>query len=400
MERFDLIIVGGGLVGASLALALRSSGLSIALIDARQPGFDDPRLLALNSSSCQFLKNLGLWQKLALHATPIHQVHVSQRGHFGAVRLHRDDVCLPSLGHVIPACFIETAMHDALQALPHFTLFQPATLQTLQSDDHGVEITIMSAQGEKKLYSPILIGADGTESTVRTQLGMTVKTVDYQQSAIVTKTLLHRSHQNIAYERFNAHGAIAMLPLTDDTCATIWTADNEKVAQLMALSEVEFLQTLQKEFGYRLGRLQGVQQRHVFPLRMVQVENAVVQGVYLLGNSAHTLHPIAAQGLNLALYEVASLAQHMMEKRANNEWLTTVDLQQIGVQTQKQQAISINLSHRLAKLFSNKSVWIAMALQLGMIGLDVATPIKKRFIENVMGRMGRMPQLLLRSNEQ
>lgn len=399
MERqFDLIIIGGGLVGAGLARALRESQMRVALVDARLPSNDDPRLFALNEASCQFLKNMGLWPVLAQHAAPIHQVHVSYQGHFGAVRLNREEVNARTLGSVIPARYIETALNETLLSLPHFTLFRPATLQTLRQQNGCAELTLETAQGEVRLNAPLVIGADGTESTVRKQLNIAVDEVDYQQSALVTRTALQRPHQNIAYERFNAQGAIAMLPLTGEECATIWTGDADAISQLQALSEKDFLCQLQKAFGYRLGRLQNIEKRHVFPLRMLRAKSAVHECVYLLGNAAHTLHPIAAQGFNLALYEVAALVEKMMEKKAKQEDFTAADFLSVHESTQNQQTASIGISHRLSTLFAHDSLIMSIALPLGMIGLDVALPLKRQFIKGAMGRAGRVPPLLLSAN--
>lgn len=393
--QYDLIIVGGGLVGAGLAVALRQSHLRIALIDAKLPSSDDPRLFALNTSSCQFLENLQIWPKLAMHAAPIQQVHVSHQAHFGAVRLRCEEVNLPSLGYVIPARHIEAALNHELMNLPHCTVYRPAKLQAIQQHPNVARLTITTEDGEKIVESPIVIGADGTESTVRTLLNIHTDIFDYEQSAIVTRTSLNRSHRNIAYERFDAHGAIAMLPLVGNECATIWTVANTKMTQLMELSNAAFLQTLQTVFGYRLGRLHNISQRYVFPLRMVRAEKAVEQSVFLLGNSAHTLHPIAAQGFNLALYEVAALAEGIMEKAAKHASFTALDLENISAQTLKQQAMSIGVSHRLSHFFANNSRLLGLAVQLGMISLDISTPIKRKFIAGMMGRKGRVPSLLL-----
>src|SRR5579883_942585 len=221
--HYDLIIVGGGLVGAGLAAALPDK--RIALIDAKLPSQDDPRLFALNYGSCQFLQHLGLWPMLAAHAAPIHQVHVSYQGRFGAVRLTREDAHLPTLGHVIPARFIEAALHDKLASSIHITLYRPAKLISLHQQEGRVTLTLDTAIGQKILHAPLVIGADGTESTVRSQLNIPITVVDYHQSAIVTRTTLKRSHHHIAYERFVDNGAIAMLPLVGNECATIWTAE-------------------------------------------------------------------------------------------------------------------------------------------------------------------------------
>lgn len=387
--RFDLIIVGGGLVGAGLAAALRQSPLQIALIDARVPSNDDPRLFGLNSTSCHFLKNLGIWEQLAEHAAPIHQVHVSRKGRFGAVRLQREDLKLKELGNVIPARHIEHALNT--MSLPNVTLFRPAQLKAITQQDGVASLTLITETGEKILQSSIVIGADGTESTVRKCLNIKTDITDYDQSAIVTRTQLSRSHQHIAYERFTDNGAIAMLPLTGNECATIWSAETTFISELMTLTDAEFLVALQKEFGMRLGPLQGISQRHLFPLRMVRAEKMVDQCVFLLGNSAHTLHPIAAQGFNLALYEVATLVDAIM----THETFTAAELQEISHKTQSQQATSIGVSHRLSQLFANESACVNIGLQLGMIGFDLVTPLKKRFLEGMMGKTRYVPSLLL-----
>ena len=319
MKRYDLVIVGGGLVGAGLACSLSGLGLSLALIDARQPSANDPRLFALNKSSCQFLTNLGLWPLLAANAAPIQQVHVSHQGRFGAVRLRNSEVGVSSLGHVIPAHYIETALNNTLQNLPSLTLYRPALLKTLTQANDIATLTLEQAGEIKTIEASLVIGADGAESFVREQANIPTQTFDYQQCAIVTRTTLQRSHKHIAYERFLKTGAIAMLPLYSESkheCATIWTTEKKHADELMAMTEFEFLQTLQHEFGYRLGRLQQIAARHVFPLRMLRAEKAVEQNVLLLGNALHTLHPIAAQGFNLALYEVAALADGIKNRLA------------------------------------------------------------------------------------
>lgn len=389
---YDIVIVGGGLVGAGLAAALQASGLHIALVDARMPSNDDPRLFALNAGSCQFLDNLDLWRELQPFASPIHQVHVSRSGHFGAVRLNREDVHLSALGHVIPARYIESALNEKLLLLNNVTLYRPATLLALKQDAEIVTLTIKQEAEEQVITGRFVIAADGTFSTVRSLLNIKTNLFDYEQSALVTRTALARPHQQIAYERFQQDGAIAMLPLINQECATIWSASTSRINALMALSENDFLTTLQDSFGYRLGRLQGISKRHIFPLRMVKAEQAVDGRVMLLGNAAHTLHPIAAQGFNLALYEVAILVEMLLEKK---QALAVADLHTASENIKKQQNLSIGVSHGISQVFDQKSPLASIAAQLGMVGLDITTPLKRRFISGIMGRMGRVPSLLL-----
>jgi len=395
MLRYDLIIVGGGLVGAGLALALHQTGWRIALVNAKTPSNEDPRLFALNHSSCQFLKNLKVWSALAAHAEAIQQVHVSHQGHFGSVRLQSKEVDLETLGHVIPACHIEAALNEALLALSHVTLYQPATLTALQQNEQTATLTLNTMQGELTLTAPLVIGADGTLSTVRTQLNLPTREFDYGQSALVTTTSLQRSHAGIAYERFTKTGAIAMLPLNGKRCASIWSAEQALINHFMTLSDADFLHALQTEFGYRLGRLQQIGKRFTYPLRLVTAEKTVDQCVLLLGNAAHTLHPIAAQGLNLALYEVALLVDLIQAKIKTGDSFSAVQLQEMSAQIQNRQAKSIELSHKLTQIFSHPNAYMSIGLQLGMIGFNRSSFVKKRFINSVIGRTGCVPSLLL-----
>ena len=276
--HFDLIIVGGGMVGASLAAALGSIPLKVALIEARRPQCDDPRLLALNASTCQFLKNIDLWDGINSYAAAIHEVHVSRQGYFGSVCLNRKDAHLPSLGYVIPAYHIENTLYYKLQDIKHCTSFQPAQVFGLSSQNNLTTLQIKMAEtGEEiTLSSPIIIGADGSQSTLRTLLNIPVKHYDYQQSALVGRVLLNRSHYHNAYERFTPDGALAMLPLMGNECAMIWTASHQRIAELKGLPKESLLKQIQTVIGYRLGHLKDISHCHQFPLQMLQAEKNVI----------------------------------------------------------------------------------------------------------------------------
>lgn len=382
--KFDIVIVGGGMVGAAMACALRSHNYRIALIDASPLTMtDDHRLIALNYSSICLLKNLGIWPSLSAQAAPIDKIHVSHRGHFGTTKISAAQSKLPVLGYVVPAQYINAALYENLN---HITLIRPANLKQLTQHADGATLVIETPQGEKELTGKIIIGADGTQSTVRELLNIKTDKVDYQQSALVTMTELSRSHGNVAYERFQENGAIAMLPLVDNHVATIWTDVNDNITQLMQLSDAEFLEKLQTHFGYRLGKLKNIRQRFRYPLQMIQAAEKVRQRVILIGNAAHTLHPIAAQGLNLALYEIAELSE-FFEK--NN--LETISLQNFAAQQQK---VSTQLSHHLSWLFSQDFFITNIARQIGMVGLDLCQPLKNRFARKAIGQTGKVPLLL------
>ena len=400
-DHFDLIVVGGGLVGAGLIAALTKlispshPHFRMALIDAKLPSQNDPRLFALNYSSCQFLKNLQLWDAVAPFAAPIQSVHVSQQGRFGRVCLSHTEVNLPELGHVVPAKHIEAALHERVASSANVIVLRPATLTGLIQDDHQAILTVESAGTTKILRAPLVIGADGTASTVRTLLQIEVDTTEYQQTAIVTHTQLANPHHHTAYERFTPSGAIAMLPLPNQECATIWSLASDQAEKLLALSDEDFLVELQQAFGRRLGPLIGIGQRYWFPLRLVRAKKAVDRHVFLLGNALHTVHPIAAQGFNLALYEVATLVEGMAERLRNQQMLSVADLMTLSEQTMKQQQSSIQVSHHLAGLFTTDRLWQQQGLGIGMAVFDLCTPLKKYFINRLLGRAGKMPRILM-----
>ncbi len=389
--QYDIIIIGGGMVGGSLAAALRDTTLRIALVDAAPLNTqDDPRLIALTHSSHCLFSNLNIWHTLAPQAAAIKQVHVSDRGHFGKTRLNAQDVGLSALGYVIPAKYINAALDNVLKNSPHITQFRPAKLKTLTQSMEGATLTISTETGELALDAKLVIGADGSDSTVREQLGISCETTDYQQSALVTTTTLQRSHQHIAYERFHSNGAIALLPLTEQRCATIWTDKTDVIQQLMQLDDATFVAELQKQFGYLAGRLLGSSQRHVFPLKMVKIAKTVQEHVLLIGNAAHTLSPLAAQGLNLALTEVAMLAEMLIDNPHQTNWQPYIEWQQ------KQIATSTQLSHQLPQTFSHDFSLLNLTRQLGMISLDICPPVKRRFAWRAMGRTVNTPRLLLK----
>lgn len=393
--HYDIIIIGGGLVGASFAQALRDTSLKVALVDAKLPSQNDARLFALNYGSCQLLKNMCIWQDLVDKATPIHQVHVSHQGYFGAMRLRRDDVKLATLGYVIPAKYIEASLNQHL-ARGNCTIYRPATLTHIVQHEQHAALTLEMEHGVSTITGTLIIGADGTHSTVREQMNIECELFDYQQSAIVTRTQLTRSHHHVAYERFTHDGStIAMLPLFDKSCATIWTLPHEKALQYQQLSDSEYTRVLQQAFGYRLGKLVSIDQRFMYPIKMLRANNHVSGHLFLLGNAAHTLHPVAAQGFNLALYEVAILIDGIQSLRHKRLPITALALQTIYANSEKHQSRSIQLSHRLPQLFTNQSKMFSIAVQFGMIGLDLATPLKQKLLQTIMGRQTPIPSLLL-----
>lgn len=392
MTHYDVIIIGGGMVGAALAATLRSN-TNIAVIDASPNLKEDERLIALSDSSICLFENIGIWSELVTQAAPIKQIHVSHRGHFGITRMDAATLGLNALGYVIPAKYINAALNSFIESASNIAFLRPAKLEALSQNAEGVDLTISTESGQKQLNAKLVIGADGSYSTVRQLLEIPTEVIDYQQSALVTMTELQRDHHGIAYERFQKEGAIAMLPLPGKQVATIWTERNPVIAELMNLSDDEFLAKLQIQFGFRLGRLKQIGKRSVYPLKMLQVAQQIKQNVLLIGNAAHTVHPIAAQGLNLALYEVAVIAESILKHGVNHfSKEFQADLLAPPQFNQK-------LAHRLNGLFSSDHFFVNFSRQLGMIAFDLLPPLKKFFAKRAIGKVGHVPKLLIRNNE-
>jgi 2-octaprenyl-6-methoxyphenol hydroxylase len=378
--HFNVSIVGGGMVGATLAISLKNTPLQIALIEAASMNAsNDPRLIALNDSSVGFFERIGIWPALKSYATPIEQIHVSNRGHFGITRINCREFNMRALGHVVPAKYINAALYSALSDAHNIKIMSPLAVCALTQLEESITLDLKGDFPVQTLHTDVVIGADGSFSTVRDLAGMAIDKIDYQQSALVTSTVLQRDHNNIAYERFQAEGAIAMLPLSSNRAATIWTASNEAAAHRMTLTDEAFLKELQTYFGYRLGRFLSIEKRAIYPLQMIRAKQQLKKNVLLIGNAAHTFHPIAAQGLNLALYETAVLADYLKNRTGK------ISFKELSIDFFKTN-FSKHLSHHLTWIFSSNFFMFNGVRQLGMLGLDVLPGLKKRFAMRAMGK--------------
>lgn len=373
---FDLAIVGGGLAGSAAALALQQTGCRIVLIDATDGIALHERFIALNDNSISILKNRNIWPKLATGASPIKQVHVSKQGSLGSTRLYAEDLHLTALGYVTPASHIQAVLYEALQAA-NVTWLRPAVLQKLTQEEEAVTLTIKMGAELTTLQTKWVIGADGAESMVRSLLNIPAKKVDYQESALVTSVELSRHHGHIAYERFLDQGAIAMLPLAENRVAAILTGPNEQIQQRMEMQDDQFLEFLQKKFGFRLGRLRSVARRMMFPLVRVTASASMRGRVLLIGNALHTVHPVGAQGLNLALAEADEVARYFKLHHTFEGY------------TPQDQSFNLMFADRLLHFFSKDFFPLSMLRSMLLMGLDVLTPIKKQLIHYAMGRRMR-----------
>ena len=399
MEQYDIVIVGGGMVGASLAGALSGRGLRIAMIEAVQSavrseaGYDD-RAIALAYGTKKIFTGLQLWDQLAPEATPIHRIHISDRGHFGMARMDRAEEGLPAIGYVVPARVIGQVVGAAVARTEAVDSWCPATVTAVHRTDDAVQLDLSCDGVPVSLGTRLIVAADGADSLMREQFGIGHVERDYGQTAIITNITPQLPHNNIAYERFTDTGPMALLPMTGQRCAVVWTAASEQAESIMALDDADFLVRLQERFGYRLGRLEKVGRRQAWPLRLVQAKESVRERLALIGNAVHTLHPVAGQGFNLGARDVAVLAEVLVDAvQAGEDPGSLAVLNRYGKWRHRDHQNVMVFTDGLARLFALPMPALGVARSAGMLALDLLPPAKRWLTRMTMGRSGRTPKL-------
>lgn len=303
----DVVIIGGGPVGAALALALSGSGLAVTLLEAREGAqrASDPRPLALSYGSRLILERLGVWGELDT-VTVIDRIHVSQRGGFGRVALSASEARLPALGYVVDYTRLHAALESALQdQLPQY--LTGTKVVAVHSAPESSVVEFLTGGIQKSLASRLVVAADGgaLEGVAA------IRTIDYHQSALTGRIRSELPHCNTAFERFTSGGPLALLPSGEDL-ALVWTAEHEHARKLCELSPDRFLSQLQQNFGGRLGKFAETGARALFPLKLKYATHIVRPRTVLVGNAAQTLHPVAGQGFNLGLRDAWELAGEIL----------------------------------------------------------------------------------------
>ncbi len=383
-----LAIIGGGLVGASLALALqdgaRARGWCIHLIEPFEPGHEyqpsyDARSTALSYGTRLIYQRLGLWEHIAERAEPILHIHVSERGSFGAARLDCTREGVEALGYVVENAWIG---HCLWQALDDQVVIRhcPAEVERLEPGATGYRLSFTDGQ---QLECDLTVLADGGRSGLREQLGIQVSRRPYGQTALIANITPGKPHGGLAFERFTEDGPMALLPLQDDRCALVWTRSQVDAARLAQAHEAVFLGELQEAFGYRLGALQQVGARHLYPLTLIEAEEQVRSGLVVLGNAAHSLHPIAGQGYNLSLRDVEALSVALLRSDAALGDLAV--LQEYARRQRFDQRVTVGFSDQVTRLFGDSGRLVAAGRNLGLLGLDLMPAAKRWFARQAMG---------------
>ncbi len=394
-SQFDIAIVGGGLVGSSVAIALGSSNYKIALIDSQpleeikfNANQHDGRSIALALSSKNMFSALGLWHSLKEHATAIKKIHISDQGRFGATRLDSKRYEVESFGYLVPAEHLIGTLNVQVDALPNVTRLQPYQVSNIEN--HHDHVILKPDNGEA-IHASLLIAADGANSFIRNTLAIVVEEKQYQQMAIVGSVECDNPHHNTAYERFTNEGPLALLPRQGNHCGFIWMNPTECAKSNMQLSESEFTEKLQQAFGFRLGHLKTIGKRFSYPLALLMSKQRVQQRVVLIGNAAQTLHPIAGQGLNLALRDIAELVELIKENK-----LQHIDACLNSYQDRRQPDIenTIRFTDRLNFLFNADYPVLAQTRGLGLAMLGAIPVLEERIVKQNLGEAGSNASLL------
>lgn len=397
---YDLLIVGGGMAGASLACALAETGMRIAVLEAVpwqsdvQPSYD-VRTISLSHGSRLIYETMGIWQQIDDQAIcPINSIHISDRGHLGSAHLDRKDAGVEALGYVVENRAIGAALMNRLEQIDHVDIICPATVSDVGIDEDIATLSCSVEGKETTVKSKLVVIADGGRSDLRDKLNFKTRIDDYQQTAVVCNVTPGQSHRYRAYERFTASGPLAMLPMNDNRCWCVWAVDEVDVDELMSLSKEQFLQRLQKQFGDRLGRFSRAGKRYAYPLARNRVDTSISERVVLVGNAAHTVHPVAAQGFNLGLRDVAWLAEVLAQAYAEKQDVGTLQVLKSYEDIRARDTKRVTgFTHGMIKLFTSQIPPVIAGRNLGLLVTDIVPELKHALLKRTMGMTGRQSKL-------
>lgn len=377
-----VLIVGGGPVGATLALTLQKSGVPVTILEARAKGaaYQDQRALALSYGSRRILEKLGVWAKLDAQATAINTIHISQRGSLGRSLLKAQDHQLPALGYVLSYGALTKALDEVLADFTGVETLYEAEATHIQPSTDKASVTFNYQHQSQALSSALLVLADGGRSLGDIP-GIQRETKMYGHDALVTKVKTELPHENIAYERFTPMGPVALLPNGEDF-SLVWTGKAEEIEKIMQLDDETFLQQLHQHFGDRVGRFLSVGKRLTFPLKLSYLNPVTAPHLVVIGNAAQTMHPVAGQGFNVGLRDAYELAQQIAQT-APEAWGQPAMMQSYQADRKTDTKRGLMFTDFLVNLFSNDIVGVSGLRGASLGVLDLLKPIKSRLVRKM-----------------
>ncbi len=391
----DILIIGAGLVGTSLACALQHSSLKITLLenhllDLSKPPNLHSRPISLAHSSYATLQQLGLWNSLASQACAIENVHVSEQGVFGQLRFNARDYPVDALGYVVPFDCLRYALYQQASEQANSEVICIEDVESIEQTNEGVHLQVKQAGKTQNYYTKILIAADGTRSQTRDLLGIGINQTDHHEMAL-TATLQLNKQLHTAYERFSDQGTVAILPRSNKTAGMVWTMKPELAETAKQWSDDELLQHVQQVIGYRVGRIQSIKANAHYPLITTVSKQQHTGRALLLGNSAHTFYPIAAQGFNLSLRDVAVLAELLTPQSLDNH--SQLFDEYVKKRKKDQQRVQ-RLISCTAKAFDLSLPCVKPLRGASLLAVACMPPLKKRLARRTLGLSGQVKNLI------
>lgn len=401
-STYDIVIAGGGMIGTSLALALGPLGLRVAIVEAverkadQQPSFDD-RSTALSRSTQRMFEAMELWPAIVAAATPIRKIHVSDRGRFGFSHISAEEQRVEALGYVVINRVLGAVLQQALGASDNVDVICPARIVGVTLQAGNASAVVEHDSGEQQVVScRLLVAADGANSSVRDMLGIAAQTQRYEQRAVIGNLLPEKSPDYRAFERFTEQGPLALLPLADDRAGFIWTVSEDEAERVLALDDTAFLHELQEQFGYRLGAFSRVGKRASYPLLLSKAARLTATRSVVVGNAAHGLHPVAAQGFNLGLRDVAALCDCIADARCAADSFDPGSeqlLERYANWRRDDQNKLVRFTDGIVRLFGSSRRPLRALRNVGMLGFDLVPGVRSLFARHTMGLAGRLPRL-------
>ncbi|WP_116963666.1 FAD-dependent monooxygenase [Fastidiosibacter lacustris] len=390
IKHKNLVIVGGGAVGMLMALALAKLGREITLIE-KLPSCDDNcvdgRSIALSYTSICMLESLGVWARIKHEIEKIEHIHVSDKGLYGQVNLSAKDEGLPFLGVVIKMQHVLPKLIDALSVHKNIELWSNAKVIDLMDCNGQYTLILKSKDDIYSLHADLIIAADGAKSLLREKMAIDSYIHDYGQSALIFDVLLHKNHQNCAYERFINNGVMAMLPVGQKRVACVWSVAHQAVSQLRAMDKSDLLKMLQQIFSYRLGRFLDITNMHSFPLSLVQAKTLYKKNILLFGNASHFLHPISGQGLNLSIRDIGVLHDLMLDKEKLTSAVVANLLETYTSLRDFDHKRTVWVTHSMINIFTQQQWGIKKLRSLALHCLERDKFLKAAFSELMMGKL-------------
>ncbi len=393
---YDLAIAGGGIVGLTLACALKDSGLSVVLIEAKPTSVAAAKgqAYAVSLLSSRIFKGIGVWDKILPQIATFNHINLSDADHPHVVQFQPADLGTDALGYVAEHQALLKPLQEFLQGCPNIDYLCPAQVVKTDYQLNGVEIELKVNGESRKICTRLIVAADGARSRIREAAGIKTHGWQYWQSCIVAFVKPEKSHNNTAYERFWSSGPFAILPLPGNRCRIVWTAPHAEAKALLALDDEQFLAQLSRRYGNHMGRLQLEGDRFMFPVQLMQSDRYVLPRLALIGDAAHCCHPVGGQGLNMGIRDAAALAQVLQFAYKQGEDIGNLQILKRYEIWRKQENLTIlGFTDILDRVFSNNWLPIVVIRRVGLWMLQTVSPVKIYALQLMTGLRGRTPEI-------